>query len=133
MYFVLSFGCFWRNLHRWQEFNTAAGSDGIDRFHLWFLYDYSYILYTELHLITLYHKLKRIYKCKLLGWYLRSDGQPLNNYCKFRLHSSGWSYLSQLKDLSRNASRFLYLGTFCFVNTKVPSKHQWMIQNFIIC
>ena len=26
--------CFWRNLHRWQKFYTAAGSDGIDKFHL---------------------------------------------------------------------------------------------------
>ena len=25
----------WRNLHRWQNFYTAAGSDGIDKFHLW--------------------------------------------------------------------------------------------------
>ena len=25
----------WRNLHRWQKFYTAAGSDGIDKFHLW--------------------------------------------------------------------------------------------------
>ena len=24
----------WRNLHRWQKFYTAAGSDGIDEFHL---------------------------------------------------------------------------------------------------
>ena len=24
----------WRNLHRWQKFYTAAGSDGIDKFHL---------------------------------------------------------------------------------------------------
>ena len=27
--------CFWRNLHHWQNFYTAAGSDGIDKFHLW--------------------------------------------------------------------------------------------------
>ena len=26
--------CTWRNLHRWQKFYTAAGSDGIDKFHL---------------------------------------------------------------------------------------------------
>ena len=26
--------CFWRNLHRWQKFYTAAGSDGIDKSHL---------------------------------------------------------------------------------------------------
>ena len=25
----------WRNLHRWQKFCTAAGSDGSDKFHLW--------------------------------------------------------------------------------------------------
>ena len=25
----------WRNLHRWQKFYTAAGSDGIDKFQLW--------------------------------------------------------------------------------------------------
>ena len=25
----------WGNLHRWQKFYTAAGSDGIDKFHLW--------------------------------------------------------------------------------------------------
>ena len=25
----------WRNLHRWQKFNTAAGTDGTDKFHLW--------------------------------------------------------------------------------------------------
>ena len=25
----------WRNLHRWQKFYTAAGCDGIDKFHLW--------------------------------------------------------------------------------------------------
>ena len=25
----------WRNLHRWQKFYTAAGSDGMDKFHLW--------------------------------------------------------------------------------------------------
>ena len=25
---------FWRNLHRWQRFYTAAGSDSIDKFHL---------------------------------------------------------------------------------------------------
>ena len=24
----------WRNLHRWQKFYTAAGSDGMDKFHL---------------------------------------------------------------------------------------------------
>ena len=24
----------WRNLHRWQKFYTATGSDGIDKFHL---------------------------------------------------------------------------------------------------
>ena len=27
----------WRNLHRWQKFYTAVGSDGIDKFHLWLL------------------------------------------------------------------------------------------------
>ena len=26
--------CLWRNLHRLQKFYTAAGSDGIDKFHL---------------------------------------------------------------------------------------------------
>ena len=25
----------WKNLHRWQKFYTAAGSDGMDKFHLW--------------------------------------------------------------------------------------------------
>ena len=25
----------WRNLHRWQKFYTAAGSDMMDKFHLW--------------------------------------------------------------------------------------------------
>ena len=25
----------WINLHRWQKFYTVAGSDGIDKFHLW--------------------------------------------------------------------------------------------------
>ena len=25
----------WRNLHPWQKFYTAAGSDGMDKFHLW--------------------------------------------------------------------------------------------------
>ena len=25
----------WRNLHRWQKFYTAAGTDGMDKFHLW--------------------------------------------------------------------------------------------------
>ena len=25
----------WRNLHHWQKFYTAAGSDGMDKFHLW--------------------------------------------------------------------------------------------------
>ena len=25
----------WRNLHRWQKFYTAAGTDGTDKFHLW--------------------------------------------------------------------------------------------------
>ena len=25
----------WRNLRRWQKFYTAAGSDGMDKFHLW--------------------------------------------------------------------------------------------------
>ena len=39
MYFVLSSifqsHCSWRNLHRWQKFYTAAGSDGIDKCHLW--------------------------------------------------------------------------------------------------
>ena len=24
----------WRNLHRWQKFYTATGSDGMDKFHL---------------------------------------------------------------------------------------------------
>ena len=24
----------WRNLHRWHKFYTAAGSDGMDKFHL---------------------------------------------------------------------------------------------------
>ena len=24
----------WRNLHRWQKFYTAAGTDGMDKFHL---------------------------------------------------------------------------------------------------
>ena len=24
----------WRNLHRWQKFYTAAGSDGMDKFYL---------------------------------------------------------------------------------------------------
>ena len=24
----------WRNLHRWEKFYTAAGSDGMDKFHL---------------------------------------------------------------------------------------------------
>ena len=28
--------CFWRNLHRWQKFYTSAGTDGTDKFHLWF-------------------------------------------------------------------------------------------------
>merc|ERR1712175_27180 len=27
----------WRNLHRWEKFYTAAGSDGMDKFHLWML------------------------------------------------------------------------------------------------
>ena len=27
----------WRNLHRCQKFYTAAGTDGMDKFHLWFL------------------------------------------------------------------------------------------------
>ena len=26
----------WRNLHRWQKFYTAAGTDGTDKFHLCF-------------------------------------------------------------------------------------------------
>ena len=26
--------CKWRNLHRWQKFYTAAGTDGTDKFHL---------------------------------------------------------------------------------------------------
>ena len=26
---------FWKNLHRWQNFYTAAGSDGMDKSHLW--------------------------------------------------------------------------------------------------
>ena len=26
--------CFWRNLHRWQKFYTAAGSDGMNKSHL---------------------------------------------------------------------------------------------------
>ena len=26
----------WKNLHRWQKFYTATGSDGIDKSHLWF-------------------------------------------------------------------------------------------------
>ena len=30
----LDSGCFWRNLHRWQKFYTAADSDGIDKYHL---------------------------------------------------------------------------------------------------
>ena len=25
----------WRNLHRWQKFYTAVGTDGMDKFHLW--------------------------------------------------------------------------------------------------
>ena len=25
----------WRNLHRWQKFYTAAGTDGTDKFQLW--------------------------------------------------------------------------------------------------
>ena len=25
----------WRNLHSWQKFYTAAGTDGTDKFHLW--------------------------------------------------------------------------------------------------
>ena len=29
---------FWRNLHCWQKFYTAAGSDGMDKFHLCFFY-----------------------------------------------------------------------------------------------
>ena len=27
----------WRNLNRWQKFYTAAGTDGMDKFHLWTL------------------------------------------------------------------------------------------------
>ena len=36
MYFHLNckLRCFWRNLHRWQNFYTAAGSDGSDKFQL---------------------------------------------------------------------------------------------------
>ena len=36
MYFHLycKLRCFWRNLHRWQKFYTAAGSNGMDKFHL---------------------------------------------------------------------------------------------------
>ena len=26
--------CFWRNLHHWQKFDTAAGSDGMNKSHL---------------------------------------------------------------------------------------------------
>ena len=26
---------FWRNLHHWQKFYTAGGSDGSDKSHLW--------------------------------------------------------------------------------------------------
>ena len=25
-----------KNLHRWQKFYTAAGTDGMDKFHLWY-------------------------------------------------------------------------------------------------
>ena len=36
LYYQLYFKscCFWRNLHRWQKLYTAAGSDGMDKFHL---------------------------------------------------------------------------------------------------
>ena len=38
MYFVLSSifqsHCSWRNLHRWQKFYTASGSDGRDKSHI---------------------------------------------------------------------------------------------------
>ena len=30
------YAALWRNLHRWQKFHTAAGSDGMDKSHLWF-------------------------------------------------------------------------------------------------
>ena len=30
--------CFWRNLHRWQRFYAAAGSDGMDKSHLWWIF-----------------------------------------------------------------------------------------------
>ena len=29
----------WRNLHRWQKFYTAAGTDGTDKFHLWLIFN----------------------------------------------------------------------------------------------
>ena len=32
----------WRNLHRWQKFYTAAGTDGTDKFHLWTQFSYQY-------------------------------------------------------------------------------------------
>ena len=40
MYFHLycKLRCFWRNLHCWQKFYTAAGSDSIDKSHLWLVH-----------------------------------------------------------------------------------------------
>ena len=45
----------WRNLHRWQKFYTAAGTDGTDKFHLCFTICNVYTVYsiqTVLHYLN---------------------------------------------------------------------------------
>ena len=34
-HFYCKWRCFWRNLHCWQKVYTAAGSDGMNKSHLW--------------------------------------------------------------------------------------------------
>ena len=64
----------WRNLHRWQKFYTAAGTDGIDKFHLWLFYTNRNIILTD---VLKYQRTPQI----IVIWY--------QHMCQF-YHSSNW-------------------------------------------
>ena len=62
--------CFWRNLHCWQKFYTAAGSDGRDKSHLC-----CYTVYTVAYEPMLAHTYTQLY-----------HNQPINHW----LHQTRW-------------------------------------------
>ena len=59
--------CFWKNLHHWQKFYTAAGSEGIDKFHL-----------------CLYGRQQKLWQCRLGEVPCKRAGLDRLQWCKLQ-------------------------------------------------